>query len=516
MMVRKRDDIRPEDFSQKQVEADTKSSTWCEKYKTKHRWIRIEKFPDGIDPPQKVRIYRQNDYFRLQFWDPAAKKNLTERVDGDLVTAIFCAREIEERLKHFRSSGLGRGKLKHQSLLDLYQSHLQRRADAGEIAPKTVRRYASALEHYRFFIQQPLISTAYPSITNVNRDLVLHFQTYLKNLQVSSNGHPNTQKQTMSSPDYVLDVVRGMYIWAADPDRGNLMPSGFRNPFQGKVRQSASVAPDLFGEPDIIIPMVVDFLKKCDSYQLHLFVLLIFYGLRASEPCFLFRENLTSDGWLKVICLPQISYTTKGRRDKRLPLLEPIRAILEGGSENTETGLLIRRRAVFEGSEQPPLFDQSLEQLTKEYSRRCQKTANLTAEQGMQIRDQLLHDAGGIKYDHIENEFHRLAGQLFWPAKATLKDFRHLFSTAMMNAGMPEYYRKYLMGHAVSKAAITNYTHLDQLRERYLEASQRQFQPIIAAVIKRKAELKSATEASVRSTFPEMDHGPESTHLRAG
>ena len=113
MMVRKKDDIQPEDFSQKQVEADTKSSTWCEKYKTKHRWIRIEKFPDGIDPPQKVRIYRQNDYFRLQFWDPAAKKNLTERVDGDLVTAIFRAREIEERLKHFRSSGLGRGKLKH-------------------------------------------------------------------------------------------------------------------------------------------------------------------------------------------------------------------------------------------------------------------------------------------------------------------------------------------------------------------------------------------------------------------
>ena len=458
-------------------------------YREKHRWIRIENFPDGIELPQKVRIYRQNDYFRLQFWDPAAKKNLTERIDGDLVSAIFRAREIEERLKHFRSSGLGRGKLKHQSLLDLYQSYLQRRTDAGEISPQTVRRYASALEHYRCFVNQPLISTTCPSATNVNRELVLQFQSHLKKLQISSNGHPNTEKHTMVSSDYVLDVVRGMYIWAADPDRGNLMPSGFRNPFQGKFRQTESVAPDLFGEPDITIPMAVDFLNKCDSYQLHLFVLLIFYGLRASEPCFLFRENLTSDGWLKVICLPQISYTTKGRRDKRLPLLEPIRAILKGGSEKIETGLLIRRRSVFEGPEQPPLLDQSLEQLTKEYSRRCQKTENLTAEQGMQIRDQLLHDAGGLKYDHIEHEFHRLAGQLSWPAKATLKDFRHLFSTAMMNAGMPEYYRKYLMGHAVSKAAITNYTHLDQLRDRYEEAVERQYQPIVKAVAKRIAEL---------------------------
>ncbi|MBN73574.1 MAG: hypothetical protein CME32_30345, partial [Gimesia sp.] len=117
-----------------------KSKNCWNQYREKHKWTRIEKFPDGIDPPHKVRIYRQNNYFRLQFWDPAAKKNLTERVDGDLVTAIFRAREIEERLKHFRSSGLGRGKLKHQSLLDLYKSHLQRRADAGEIDPKTVRR----------------------------------------------------------------------------------------------------------------------------------------------------------------------------------------------------------------------------------------------------------------------------------------------------------------------------------------------------------------------------------------
>ena len=97
-----------------------------------------------------------------------------------------------------------------------------------------------------------------------------------------------------------------------------------------------------------------------------------------------------------------------------------------------------------------------------------------------------------MKYDHIENEFHRLADQLSWPAEATLKDFRHLFSTAMMNAGMPEYYRKYLMGHAVSKSAISTYTHLDQLREHYLKASQRQFLPLIEVFTRRSKELVSA------------------------
>jgi len=464
---------------------DPGSNQIWNRYRHKHKWIRIKDFPSGIAAPEKVRIYQQNDYYRLQFWDPAAKKNLTERVDGDLVAAISCAREIEERLKHFRSSGASRGTLRHSGLLQQYQKHLQMRADAGEISPKTVKRYHSALEHFRSFIEQPSVVAAYPSATNVNRELVLQFQAYLNNLQITPNGHPNSRKRSMASTEYVLNVVRSMYVWAADPDDGNLMPGGFRNPFLGKVRQSTTVKPDLFGDPDITISMAVQLLSECDRYQLPIFAFLVFYGLRASEPCFLFHENLTTDGWLKVSCLPQIGYTTKGRRDKRLPLLDPLKSILGYTLKQRHAGLLFQRRAVFEGREKPYLVDASLEQLQQKYKKRCQKIANLSAEQSMQIRDQLLQDAGGLNYDHIEREFHRLANQLSWPAQATLKDFRHLFSTAMMNAGMPEYYRKYLMGHAVSKAAISNYTHLDKLQEHFQAAIAREFQPVVEIVVKR-------------------------------
>jgi hypothetical protein len=58
----------------------------------------------------------------------------------------------------------------------------------------------------------------------------------------------------------------------------------------------------------------------------------------------------------------------------------------------------------------------------------------------------------------------------------------------MMNAGMPEYYRKYLMGHAFSKAAISNYTHLDKLREHFQAAIAREFQPLVDIVVKRLAD----------------------------
>ncbi|QDT87388.1 tyrosine-type recombinase/integrase [Gimesia chilikensis] len=471
-----------------------KQNVW-KKYREKHRWYRVSDFPSGIAAPEKVRIYRQNDYYRLQFWDPSVRKNLSERVEGDLVAAISRAREIEERLHHFRSSGTHLRKQNHTDLIQKYQYFLQSRADAREISPKTVTRYQSALEHYQRFIQRPSIESVYPLATNVNRELVLQFQAYLNQLQISPNGHPHTPKRSMAAPQYVLNVVRAMYTWAADPEGGNLMPEGFRNPFLSKYRQSATVKPDLFGDPDITMPMAAEFLTSCDQFQLPIFTLLIFYGLRASEPCFLFRENLTSDGWLKVVCLPELGYTTKGRRDKRLPLIGPVLQCLNSDFSQHQTGLLLRRRSVWNGSVQPQLAGCSLEQLQVKYTQNCQKAKSPSADQRIKIRDQILQSAGGLKYDQIQNEFHQLAAKLSWPAKATLKDFRHLFSTALMNAGVPEYYRKYLMGHAVGRGAITNYTHLDQLREQYQAAVDREFQPVLEVVSKRVSEWKQRTAA---------------------
>jgi DDE superfamily endonuclease len=70
--------------------------------------------------------------------------------------------------------------------------------------------------------------------------------------------------------------------------------------------------------------------KACDSYQLRLFVPMLLFGLRATEPCLLFREFLDS-GWLRVPCLPELDYLTKGRRDKRFPqgLVGPITWVLD-------------------------------------------------------------------------------------------------------------------------------------------------------------------------------------------
>ncbi len=258
--------------------------TWSEKYGTRHRLEWIKEFPAGIVGPKKVRIYRRANHFVLQWWDKAEKRNLCERIDGDLVATITRARQIDERLEHFRSAAGGIPKTQHCILIEQFSADLHRRAEAGEIDLRTVNRYESALRHYQSFVAQPEIARQFPHVSLVNREFALKLAAHLRSLQVSSNGHTNSLGRPMRRPDYVVDVTRAMFDWAADPQRGKLIPDGYHSPFLRRGRSSSTAVSVPVGEPDITIKMAADFLAACDLYQLRLFGPIIIYGLRAAEP----------------------------------------------------------------------------------------------------------------------------------------------------------------------------------------------------------------------------------------
>ena len=107
------------------------------------------------------------------------------------------------------------------------------------------------------------------------------------------------------------------------------------------------------------------------------------------------------------------------------------------------------------------------------------------------LRDEVLHDAGGLRYDHVEQEFGNLTRSLNWPAAASLKDLRHLFATTLGNTPMPEGYRRYLMGQAPGKAAIVAYSHLNELRRHYTDAVRREWAPLLGAINLRLHNLRT-------------------------
>lgn len=462
-------------------------SAWAAKYGEKHRARRILNFGDGIDSPKRVRVYRRTDHYVLQWWDPQLKQTLADRVNGDLVAAVTRAREIDERLNHFRGAGGGHRKIKHAQLVEKFLLHMDRRADAGECSPATVRRYKASLAHYLAFAEQFSVAKEFPHAGNVNREFQLKFAAYLAQRQVARNGHANGSQALLIGQQHVADAVRTMYQWAASAD-ADILPAAFRNPFLRRYGQRAKVPPDQFGEPDVTLPMAVDFLHACDLFQLRLFAPMFLWGLRAAEPGFIFREEI-DDNWVKVRCVGEIGYLTKGRRDKRFPLIPAVRELLRPTMEESSQGLLYVRRNVLAGRRPAPLVGATLAQMGREFQRRCKDEQCASAARREAIRNELLKLAGGMSYHNIDDEFERVQRQLKWPKTATLKDFRHLFSTCLENAGMPQYYRRYLMGQAPGKDAIVTYTHLNELRERYEEAVQRTMQPILDATSQRLDEL---------------------------
>jgi integrase len=457
---------------------DNNASPWCRRYARTHRLVRITEFPAGVQPPRHVRMYSRREHFVLQFWDPAVKRTLSSRVDGDLISAFEKARQIDQRLTDLRSSGHGRSTMTHEELLGHFMEDLDRRAQAAAVAPATVNRFRSALGHYLNFASLPEMFSMMPFACNVNRDFALRFSAYLGTREVSPNGRPGAHKRRMVGQNFVLDTVRAMFEWAADPQRGDCLPSGFINPFRRRAFHRRTVAADMFGEPDITLVMARDFLTACDAYQLRLFAPLVLLGLRAAEPIFLFHEMIERDT-LHVACLEELEHFTKGLQNKRLPLIPPLVALLNAQA----TGLLFVRRAVAEGHEHPKFQGASLPQVVEECNRRWQGSTSV--HDRLKIRNAVLHDAGALTYKQIQGEFASVAQRLHWPRAATLKDLRHLFATCMANGGIPEHERQYLMGQSTGKAPIMRYTHFNRIREHYEAAIAREMQPLVDVLLRR-------------------------------
>jgi hypothetical protein len=466
--------------------------SWTARYGERHRLQRITEFPAGIVGPKKVRVYRRRQHYLLQWWDPAAKTNLSDRVDGDLVAAIARARAIEERLTHFKTSGQVRQRrLAHADLVKAFVDDLRRRADAGDIDPATVRRYDAALKHYLAFCGQPAVARCYPHAAGIDRKFRLQLAAFLAQRQVMPNGRGQAEGRPMKGQGFVLDTVRALFEWAADPERGNVLPGGFRNPFLRALQAGSVLKGDPLAEPDVTLTMAIDFVAACDRFQLRLFGPLLLFGLRAAEPCFLFTEYL-DDHWLRVPCNPDLGYFTKGRRDKRFPLIDDLGPLWDALRRGQAQGLLYERRGVITGSEQAPLRGASLAQVVAEHRRRCLANPGRGAADRRRLRDAVLRDAGALTYDRIEGEFTAVARGLRWPAGATLKDLRHLFATTMNNASMPEPYRRYLMGQAPGRAAINAYTHLHELKRHFADAVRKEWAALVAAINRRATELAGA------------------------
>src|SRR4051812_39682367 len=100
------------------------AQAWRERYGQKHQLVRVNEQTAGFSLPKRVRIYRRREHYILQWWDRAAGRNLNQRVDGDLITAVAKARDIDEKLSTSRGSGKGGRRIGIMELIELFLSDL--------------------------------------------------------------------------------------------------------------------------------------------------------------------------------------------------------------------------------------------------------------------------------------------------------------------------------------------------------------------------------------------------------
>ena len=166
----------------------TAQQTWSSRYGERHRLDRITEFPRGVLPPKKIRLYSRADHYVLQWWDPAQKRTLSDRVNGDFLAALTRARQLDEQLDERGRVSTGRRRLSYGELVDGYIDHLRRRADAGEIDLRIGARYQTALEYFKKFTSQLEVAADYSHPGRTDREFVLRLQGFLQQQRVLRKG----------------------------------------------------------------------------------------------------------------------------------------------------------------------------------------------------------------------------------------------------------------------------------------------------------------------------------------
>jgi integrase len=441
------------------------SPSWQERYGGRHSFVRLagdSGLPNGRRG--RVTIYQrgldavsaEGQTFILS-WSSGGKRK-KERVIGDRFDAVRRADEINSAVSNGTSAR--KTDVSPETLVQGYLELLERRAQAGEVAPNTPTRYRSALVHLTDFIQQEGKPRSGRTWTPT-RDLILRFRAHLQGKMVSPNGHSNTQPRPLSARgiDFVVASVRALVRWAIQE---GLLPPAAAEAFSSPCTRHSAVR-SLSASP-ITSDGLIRLIQTADLYQLALFSFHIFHGVRVAEPCWVMIESVdTIGGWIDYRCIEELGYRTKGAVDKRLPVPEPMTQVIARLVNGRSGGPLLLKRRAFCRSGGASKGSEDLRRIIESVHRRH------PADWSGRLRAATAHlkTLGTIEGDDIRREFAHLVRDAGIQSDATPKALRHHFATALERANVPYYTRKYLLGHRLGEhggrgSDITAiYTHLE-------------------------------------------------------
>lgn len=421
----------------------------------------------------KVQGYLRGQVWYLCYHDQGVRHR--PRVGPDREAARQLAAQVNAQLAVGAPAALS---FEPIAVPELRRRWLEHHEQVLRSSVQTIQRYRTATDHLLRFLQQRPVRHA----SHLHASHAEEFVRYLRELQVSPNGHAHTARRPLLDKGlrFILECCRALFNYAAR--RRHLSPYA-ENPFAALGIDRIPVE-----EARPITLFSADqeraFLEACDPWQFPLFLTLLLTGLRPGELChLLLPEDLDLDaGLVRVRNKPRLGWQVKTRNERDVPLVPVLAEVLRRHVGGRRSGPVFRRRRWVErpgagARDRVGLEQELVRQIAAEETRSDQPLSR--AERG-RIGRRLWRELGAVREDRVRLEFMRLTRAVGLPGCTAPKLLRHQFATALQEGRVDPLIRNELMGHvaAGSRAAghglgmTAVYTHTrPQTRREQLEAA---------------------------------------------
>jgi len=335
------------------------------------------------------------------------------------------------------------------AMSELCQQFLDHHEHVLRSSVATIRRYRTALRHLENFATR---NRGPVQAQDIDAD---RFVRYLRTINVAPNGHKNAAKRKLRDKGilFILEVCRNLYTFAG---RKRHLPPYTENPF-------TELAGSRFRIEDAKRIFVFDaqseraFFKAAGTWDFPIFFTLAKSGVRSGELIHLLIEDLDLDGgWMHIRDKPDLGWRIKTRRDRSIPLVPELAAILRQVIGTRQAGpVFLRERFV---ANRAPLAGATRQRMAQVLARRINQTERqpdqeLDREGKARIASAVWRDAGAVKADRIRLLFIRVATKAGLGEVTCPKSFRHSFATLLQDANVDPLIRQITLGHASSGTA---------------------------------------------------------------
>lgn len=421
----------------------------------------------------KVQGYLRGKVWYLCYHDQGVRQR--PRVGPDREAARQLAAQVNAQLAVGAPAALS---FEPISVPELRRRWLEHHEQVLRSSVQTIHRYRTATDHLLRFLQQRPVRHA----SHLHASHAEEFVRYLRELQVSPNGHAHTARRPLLDKGlrFILECCRALFNYAAR--RRHLSPYA-ENPFAAlgidriPVEQVRPIT--LFSADQERA-----FLEACDDWQFPLFLTLLLTGLRPGELChLLLPEDLDLDaGLVRVRNKPRLGWQVKTRNERDVPLVPVLAEVLRRHVGGRRGGPVFRRRRWVErpvvgAGDRAGLEQELARRIAAEEARSGRPLSR--ADRG-RVSRRLWRELGAVREDRVRLEFLRLTRAVGLPGCTAPKLLRHQFATALQEGRVDPLIRNELMGHvaAGSRAAghglgmTAVYTHTrPQTRREQLEAA---------------------------------------------